>query len=425
MCSTGDWAGAEEAMLESARIAEELSSVDDICRATTNFSDYVDQRGRIAEAAEMALEGARRAERFGLLRYTGFLEGDACWRLTRVGALDDAQAISESGLASNLSGVSEITMRDSSGHLALRRGRLDEADDHFRHAQEALRAASDSMWIGNHTHGQAEVALWRSDPDRAWELASRALDLVAEHEYLFYTARLYASASKAAAEIAQRAHTLGDDARADEALRDARAVHSRMRELMSPERWVDEAPPEVLAHEAMCAAEVRRAEGTPDPDAWATAAGRFAALGMPFELSYVRWRQAEALVLGDDRPAATQALREAAELARGLRAALLTAEIEGLARRARIALDDRAPARAEPSEIDALGLTERERAVLELVADGRTNREIGEALFMAEKTASVHVSRILAKLGVRSRVEAATAAHRLGVTSAPGDGGRG
>jgi DNA-binding NarL/FixJ family response regulator len=63
--------------------------------------------------------------------------------------------------------------------------------------------------------------------------------------------------------------------------------------------------------------------------------------------------------------------------------------------------------------------------VLELVAEGRTNREIGEALFMAEKTASVHVSRILAKLGVRSRVEAATAAHRLGVTSAPGDGGRG
>jgi DNA-binding CsgD family transcriptional regulator/tetratricopeptide (TPR) repeat protein len=425
MCSTGNWADAEEAMLESARIAEELSSVDDICRATTNFSDYVDQRGRIAEAAEMALEGARRAEGFGLLRYTGFLEGDACWRLTRVGALDDAQALSERGLASNLTGVSEITMRDSSGHLALRRGRLDEADGHFRRAQEALRAATDSMWIGNHTHGQAEVALWRSDPDRAWELASRALDVVAEHEYLFYTARLYASASKAAAEIAQRAQTLGDDARADEALRDARAVHARMRELMSPERWVDGPPPEVLGHEALCAAEVRRAEGTPDPDAWAAAAGHFAALGMPFELGYARWRQAEALVLGGDRSAAGEALREAAGLARDLDAALLTAEIEGLARRARIVLDDTAPAHAEPSEIDALGLTERERAVLELVADGRTNREIGEALFMAEKTASVHVSRILAKLGVRSRVEAATAAHRLGVASAPGDGGRG
>jgi DNA-binding NarL/FixJ family response regulator len=74
-----------------------------------------------------------------------------------------------------------------------------------------------------------------------------------------------------------------------------------------------------------------------------------------------------------------------------------------------------------------LGLTERELTVLSLVAEGHTNREIGETLFIAEKTASVHVSRILAKLGVRSRVEAATAAHRLGLTapSAPGDGGRG
>jgi DNA-binding CsgD family transcriptional regulator/tetratricopeptide (TPR) repeat protein len=426
MCSIGDWAGAEKAMSQSARMAEELSSVDDICRATTNFSDYVDQRGRIAEAAEMALEGARSAERFGMLRYTGFLEGDACWRLTRLGALDDAQAISDRGLAISLSGVSEVVMRDSSGHLALRRGRLDDAEAHFRRAQDALRPSSDSMWIGNHVHGQAEVALWRSDPDRAWELASGALDLVAEHEYLFYTARLYASAAKAAAEIAQRARTLGDDARADGALCDAREVHARMRELVAPERWVDEPPPEVLGHEALCVAELSRAEGVPDPDAWAAAADRFAALSMPFERAYARWRQAEAMVLGaGDRSAAAGPLREAAGLAGDLHAVLLTAEIEGLARRARIGLDAAPAPAATDSDLDALGLTDRERAVLELVAEGRTNREIGETLFMAEKTASVHVSRILAKLGVRSRVEAATAAHRLGATSAPGDGGRG
>jgi DNA-binding NarL/FixJ family response regulator len=62
-----------------------------------------------------------------------------------------------------------------------------------------------------------------------------------------------------------------------------------------------------------------------------------------------------------------------------------------------------------------------------LVAEGHTNREIGASLFISEKTASVHVSRILAKLGVRSRVEAATTAHRLGLSaaSAPRDGGRG
>ena len=63
---------------------------------------------------------------------------------------------------------------------------------------------------------------------------------------------------------------------------------------------------------------------------------------------------------------------------------------------------------------DPFGLTPRERQVLVLVAEGRTNREIGDSLFMAEKTASVHVSRILAKLDVRSRTEAAAVAHRLG-----------
>jgi len=63
-----------------------------------------------------------------------------------------------------------------------------------------------------------------------------------------------------------------------------------------------------------------------------------------------------------------------------------------------------------------LGLTPREREVLGLVADGRSNRQIAEELFISAKTASVHVSNILAKLGVANRAEAAVAAHRLGLT---------
>ena len=98
-------------------------------------------------------------------------------------------------------------------------------------------------------------------------------------------------------------------------------------------------------------------------------------------------------------------------------------EIEGLAARARIRLVDAAGAPSPEGEDgrvsveDPFGLTRRERQVLELVARGATNREIGEELFMAEKTASVHVSRILAKLGVRSRTEAAGLAHRLGLAA--------
>jgi DNA-binding NarL/FixJ family response regulator len=68
---------------------------------------------------------------------------------------------------------------------------------------------------------------------------------------------------------------------------------------------------------------------------------------------------------------------------------------------------------ASPPEEDPFGLTPRERQVLALIAEGATNRQIGNALYMAEKTASVHVSRILTKLGVRSRTQAAAVAHRL------------
>ena len=75
---------------------------------------------------------------------------------------------------------------------------------------------------------------------------------------------------------------------------------------------------------------------------------------------------------------------------------------------------DEAPPSATAGE-DPFGLTPRERQVLELLAGGATNREIGAQLFMAEKTASVHVSRILAKLDVRSRTEAAAVAHRFGL----------
>jgi DNA-binding CsgD family transcriptional regulator len=95
-----------------------------------------------------------------------------------------------------------------------------------------------------------------------------------------------------------------------------------------------------------------------------------------------------------------------------------------LAGRARI---DLAGARDRPdygdSEASRLGLTPREAEVLALVAIGRTNRQIGEELFISEKTASVHVSRILAKLGVAGRGEAAAVAHRLGLAAEQPVGG--
>ena len=116
-------------------------------------------------------------------------------------------------------------------------------------------------------------------------------------------------------------------------------------------------------------------------------------------------------------------LRAAHATARGLSAGPLLQAIEGLAARARIDLADRdeVPAvSASPEPLHKrLGLTPREFEVLSLVAAGRTNRQIGKALFITEKTASVHVSHILAKLGATSRVEAAAVALRLRRETSP------
>jgi DNA-binding NarL/FixJ family response regulator len=97
----------------------------------------------------------------------------------------------------------------------------------------------------------------------------------------------------------------------------------------------------------------------------------------------------------------------------------LDTEIKALARRARLVLTPPAsgPGQAAdaPTPAEQLGLTPREAEVLALVAAGRSNRQIAQELFISPKTASVHVSNILAKLGVHTRVEAAAVAHRLGL----------
>jgi DNA-binding NarL/FixJ family response regulator len=96
-------------------------------------------------------------------------------------------------------------------------------------------------------------------------------------------------------------------------------------------------------------------------------------------------------------------------------------EVTGLARRAGISLGAKEADR-ELGSAREFGLTDRELEVLCLLADGRTNRQIGEQLFITPETASVHVSRILMKLGVANRAEAGAAAHRMGLVRQVGMG---
>ena len=153
-----------------------------------------------------------------------------------------------------------------------------------------------------------------------------------------------------------------------------------------------------------------------DAPAWADAVGRWSELGDRWATAVALVREAEAAAQAGAADRAASSLRQAHAIAAELRAGPLLAEIDAVSSRTRISID--APTRIALDETSAerLGLTPREAEVLMLVAAGRTNRQIGDELYVSDKTASVHVSNILRKLGVNSRVDAAAVAQRLGMT---------
>jgi DNA-binding NarL/FixJ family response regulator len=179
------------------------------------------------------------------------------------------------------------------------------------------------------------------------------------------------------------------------------------------------------AWRALGAAELTRARGRSDPARWTAAAREWDAVARPYPAALAQWRAAEAYVEAGDRVAAAEAARAGLAGARALGSRWLAGEIEALGERARLDLAAGAAGDADSTggngagsapgapEPDPFGLTVRERQVLALIAEGATNRQIGAALYMAEKTASVHVSRILRKLDVSSRTQAAAVAHRM------------
>jgi DNA-binding CsgD family transcriptional regulator len=134
-----------------------------------------------------------------------------------------------------------------------------------------------------------------------------------------------------------------------------------------------------------------------------------------------RYRLAEALLglaeaQATDRTAAAEILGEVIAIAESLGAVPMVEAADTLARRLGIRPAGAARA-ASPIAVGTELLTAREREVLRLVAEGQSNSRIAASLYISPKTASVHVSRIIAKLEVANRVEAAAVAHRLGLLS--------
>jgi DNA-binding CsgD family transcriptional regulator len=405
-------------------IAERVGGVEGIALGYTNLSAVLDRVGRTEDALVVASEGIAIARRFGVERtYGGILAGHAAKALLDLGRWDEAAAILAEGPVRAAAGRPAVWLRILRARLDTAQGRWEAAANRLRVAREADESLGGTQYRPALLAALAELGAWqgrlpdvRATADEARLLAKGdspphpALRWVAVH------------ALRAEADTATRALARRDDTGLAEARGRAAEIAGGLAPVATTEAGTVPASGRDRALDALCAAELARANADDKPDGWGAVADAWTDVGRPYHAAYGRYRQAEA-TLGDRGPkeAAMSALREAHAIVVRLAAAPLLRDVELLARHARIELlqaRTAGPDRLRSPDEDAIatmGLTERETEVIRLVAGGWSNQQIADSLFISRKTASVHVSNILGKLGVGSRVEAAAIAHRLGL----------
>ncbi|WP_308250628.1 ATP-binding protein [Nonomuraea rhizosphaerae] len=344
------------------------------------------EQGLLAEAAEMADEGIRIAIDAGLkwstygtdLRFLRFLIHYVA------GEWDEAESMA-AGFGARVGTLPEATLSSFALFIEVARG-APAVDDRLNW----LRIFWSDLLVVYMSRGQAaEHALWRGDPATALEHVRAALDSLDPGD------------PGALRVVAVGLWALADLGRADGA-DDLRHL-ARFAVESGPMGERGPMGPEGQAWALRVEAEWHRAHGRLDVDLWRQVVAAFD-FGFVYEVARARWRLAEALLAAGDRTGAQYEWDLARSAAQKLRAVPLETALDEFGRRARFAA----------SHGDG-GLTARELEVLKLVAEGLTNREIAERLFIAQKTVSVHVSNILGKLEVATRTQAAAAGRDRGL----------
>jgi DNA-binding CsgD family transcriptional regulator len=397
----------------AVRLATQAGDVMLALRAILNHTDGLLATGRLEQAARVALDGIQQARRLGMARsYGPVLACNATEALLALGRWDQADQVSRQGLEAAPSDPASVHLPLARAALELGCGDLDRAQARLQAVRRLFPASlPEAQKAGPLFCGLAEVALWRGDLDQAKQLVAEAVPLVAANPR--YAALVYALGVRVEADRAELARARGPGQPAPD---DGTAAALLERLGQAATGPAAAGLPDLAAWQATALAERTRQQGASDPAAWAAAVAAWEPLGQPYRVAYAGFRQAEALLATGDRDTAAVVLGRAGEITGRLGARPLEGEVQALARRARLDLAPHTPAAAGPPTPAAqLGLTPREVEVLALVAAGRSNRQIAQALFISPKTASVHVSNILAKLGVAGRVEAAAIAYRLGL----------
>ncbi|MGC4978618.1 helix-turn-helix transcriptional regulator [Streptomyces sp. DT199] len=386
-------------------VARDLAAV--VGRSHVNLPSTLEGIGRSEDSVDILREGLRLTCRMGLTESEGWVRGNLAESLISLGRWDEAAESAVSAQRQGQTAAPYGSGASTLAFLALARGEVSEAARHLAEAR-ASYGPHDPMPQHDLPISCLTIAVAAAEGRLADVRAELARTL--ESGFPLGTQRY-------AWPLLLQAATAEADAGALPAARDGR--EQALDGIRSSAKRLTTHAPVWLAHEQWVRAELHRAEGRSTPDTWSEVVTAFEPLSRPYDLARVRYRLAESLLTcagEDERERATELLRLAHTVARHLGARPLADAATALGRRARLPLTPATrpgPAPADPAE--ALGLTSRERDVLRLVAAGHTNRRIAQELFISPKTASVHVSNILGKLGVSGRGEAAAVAHRLGL----------
>jgi DNA-binding CsgD family transcriptional regulator/tetratricopeptide (TPR) repeat protein len=404
--------GVEE-LHAAARIArEQFDDVDDIARALVNLNSVLFDAGRFAEALAVALGAIATVDQLGLQRRKGvWCRCDAVDSLIVLGRSDEAGALLREAFALQPEGIDAVRAHGMRGALALRRGRLDEAHAELTRSRELGRHVVDGHLALPVHRALLDTLRWQGRWTAAVELADEVGRRPWSDGDAAYLIPVLAAAAGAAADgalEARRARRPAEERHWTE--RTAEFVARAGKATAHPDFLL----PPARAALAVAHAELSRVSGEGSANAWADAAAAWDALGDAYQAGCALLRQAQCQLADRRRAAGAGTLRAAHRAAIAARAQHLLRAVEATAARAHLPVDEPV---AVPQQ--RFRLSARESDVLALLARGRTDRQIGEELFISHRTVERHVSNILAKLDARTRSEVAAIAHRDGLVPVP------
>ncbi len=394
-------------------LALELGEPQAIFLTGVGLGWALDEAARHEEALELARSARERLRAMGAdARFGGQLASKMGRALYDLGRWDEAARVLDETIASSPNRYAMRWLLSNRIQLSIGRGKLGSARRDIL-TYEALGERVVGPDPDLMSTRRAELAVVSGEPIVARQIIAESLARLIEPELDTDARRLMLAGLYAEAEEADAARGSGDRDREAMAIARTGELEEQMHRHIERVREVAADPvPPIDADLQLADALASRARGEADHALWEAAVRSRRALGRPYELARTLTDLAAVSFRARRRDEGAAALAEAHVIAIALGARPLREAIESLARRARIGLEGVDTAE---DAADRLGLTPREREVLALLADGRSNRQIGDKLFMAESTAGVHVSNILGKLGVTRRSEAAAVAHRLGL----------